>query len=231
MDEKEKKALIHLYEKRLDKYGKDVKTVGWRSIPQQLVRFEILSRIADLTNKTLLDVGCGFGDLYNFFRSKNIRLKEYKGIDLSQKMIEEAKRIHFNFKKAKFEVFNLFDGKIDETLKEEYDYVVASGIFSFPIKDNVGYLHEMLRKMYKISCFGVAVNMPISYVDYKDKNLFYFVPEEVFSFCKSITKRVSLLHDYMPYEFTVYLYKDEIIDENHVFKEFRINSSIDSLIK
>jgi len=231
MDEKEKKALIDLYEKRLDKYGMDIKTVGWSSISQQLARFEALIQIADLTNKTLLDVGCGFGDLYEYLTRKNIKIKMYKGIDFSSKMIEIAKDKYSNSKNAEFEVFNLFESNIDEDFKKGYDYVVASGIFSFPIKDNVGYFQKMVRKMFEISNFGVGVNMPTSYVDYKDEDLFYFEPEEVFSFCKSITKRVSLIHNYMPYEFTVYLYKRDIIDENNIFTDFRIDSRIDSYLE
>ena len=62
--------------------------------------------------------------------------------------------------------------------------------------------------------------MTTDYVDYKDERLFYFNPGKVFSMCKKITKRVCLRHDYMPYEFAVYLYKDQAIDEHNVFKEF-----------
>ncbi len=231
MDENEKKALIDLYEKRLKKLGINIKTLGWKSIPQQLVRFEALSQIADLNKKTVLDVGCGFGDFYDFIVRKNINTKFYKGIDLSKKMITEAEKIHIDSKNAKFEVCDLLKKYVDETLSERFDYIVASGIFSFPIKDNTNFLKLMLQKMFKICFLGVAVNMPTAYVDYRDENLHYFVPEEVFSFCKSLTRRVTLRHDYMPYEFTLYLYKDEIIDNDNVFTEFRINSKIKSHFK
>ena len=228
MDENEKKALTELYENRLNKYGRDVKTVGWRSRPQQIARFEALVKIADLHNKTLLDIGCGFGELYDFLISKEVKLKYYKGFDLSAKLVEKAIQIHSKVNNVEFEVLDILK---ENNLDEKYDFVIASGIFSFPIKDNQVHLYEMLKKMYEICKLGVAVNMPTSYVDFKEKNLYYFVPETVFGFCKNITKRVSLIHDYMPYEFTIYLYKDQTIDEDHVFSEFRINSKIDRTMK
>lgn len=49
--------------------------------------------------------------------------------------------------------------------------------------------------------------------------MYYYSPEEIFGFCKDLTKRVALRHDYMPYEFTVYLYKQEEIDERNIFTE------------
>lgn len=228
MDEKERRSLIDLYEKRLEEYEIDIRTVGWSSRAQQLARFEALCQIADLTDKTLLDVGCGFGDLYSFLLRKKIQIKDYKGIDFSSRMIEIARNMHSDSKHAEFEVIDLYKSNIDEDFEEGYDYVIASGIFSFPIKDNVGYLQKMIEKMFKISHFGVAVNMPTTYVDYRDKSLYYFAPEEVFSFCKSLTKRVTLRHDYMPYEFTIHLYKDEFIDKDNVFREFRNISKINS---
>ncbi len=228
MDEREKKSIIDLYEKRLDNYGRDVKTVGWRSRSQQYARFEALYRIGDLTNKSVLDIGCGFGDLYDFFKRKKNQIQSYKGIDLSSKMIEKAKNIHSESKDVKFEVMDLSKLNIDVLMKEKYDYIFASGIFSYPLKNNISYFQDLLYKMFKICNLGVAVNMLSSYVDYKDKNLYYFVPEDVFSYGKSLTKRVSLIHNYMPYEFTFYLYKDETIDDDNVFTKFRIDSEIKS---
>jgi len=231
MDDHERKELIDLYEKRLEKYGKDVRTVGWSSLIQQITRFEALSQIDNLQNKTLLDVGCGFGDLYSFLSQKKIQLKEYKGIDLSSKMIKIAKEIHSNKDNVGFEVLNLLDDNLDEIINKRYNYVFASGIFSFPIKDNLNYFKLMLRKMFDICSLGVAVNMPTTYVDYKDENLFYYEPESVFTFSKTLTRRVSLLHDYMPFEFTLFLFKNVEIEKNNVFIEYRKKKKINSYIE
>ena len=40
---------------------------------------------------------------------------------------------------------------------------------------------------------------------YERKHEFYTC--EIFKICKSLTKRVVLHHDYMPFEFCIYLYK------------------------
>jgi len=53
----------------------------------------------------------------------------------------------------------------------------------------------------------MAVNMLSTYVDYRDKTLSYVKPEMAFGLAKTMTPRVVLRYDYMPYEFTLYLYK------------------------
>ena len=50
--------------------------------------------------------------------------------------------------------------------------------------------------------------MMTAYVDFREDRLFYYSPEEIFRFSKTLTKRVLLRHDYPLFEFTVYLYKD-----------------------
>ena len=64
---------------------------------------------------------------------------------------------------------------------------------------------------------AIAFNNLSSYVDYKDKILYYEDPEKIFRFCKSeLSPFVSIRHDYqiktkkIPYEFTTYVYKTKI---------------------
>lgn len=67
---------------------------------------------------------------------------------------------------------------------------------------------------------GVAVDFISRYVDFRNRDVFYAEPEVVFKFCKSLTKRIILRSDYMPFEFCVYLYKDDSKTKNNVFIEF-----------
>ncbi len=215
MDQKNKKACIERYEKRYEDLGHDIKVVGWRSKKQQYARFKVLCQIADLNDKSVLDMGCGFGHLFDYLERKNNKLISYLGIDLSPKLIKEAKRLHKG-KKADFTVVDIQN----ESLNKKFDYVIASGLFNAKLKDNLGFMKSLVTEMFKLCNKGLAFNMTTDYVDYKDKNLYYFNPEKVFNFCKILTKRVCLRHDYMPYEFTIYLYKDETVDNNHIFEEF-----------
>lgn len=216
MNEKEKEELTNLYNKRFDELGYNIKSVGWRSKNQQKTRFDILAQIGNLKNKKILDVGCGFGDFYKFLIEKNTKPKIYHGIDLSSNIISKANEIFKNNDNVILKAVS-FKETENNFKSEEFDYVIASGIFNFLISDNYTYLKETIKSMFRICKIGVAINMTTDYVDYKDKNLFYFNPEKVFSFCKKITKRICLRHDYMPYEFTIYLYKKQNINEDNVF--------------
>ncbi|MFC1941567.1 hypothetical protein ACFLWL_04150 [Chloroflexota bacterium] len=102
---------------------------------------------------------------------------------------------------------------------ETSDYVVSSGIFNARLSDNESFVRRMLKRCLELCNIGTALNMISNYVDYKQEDLYYYSPESIFTFCKTLTKRVSLRHDYMPFEFTVYLYEDDSIDERHIFSQ------------
>ena len=65
----EKLATIERYNKRLKKYGYDSRTLGWFK-GRQPIRSEVVSEIGELDNCSILDVGCGFGDLDRFLIKK-----------------------------------------------------------------------------------------------------------------------------------------------------------------
>ncbi|MFC1963390.1 class I SAM-dependent methyltransferase [Chloroflexota bacterium] len=205
----EKGETIRRYEERLLKYGVSTKTIGWRDKEQQYRRFDILSEIGNLNSCSILDIGCSFGDFYEFLKLRGLNVK-YTGYDISSKLLEVAKK---RYPEATFEVSDI----LEQSTKKIFDYVVSSGVFNARLSDNEEFLKAMITRCFELCISGVAINMTSNYVDYHDEGLYYYSPEKVFTFCKTLTKRITLRHDYMPYEFTVYLYKDDSIDERNVF--------------
>lgn len=205
----EKKATIKRYNERLKKYGHDPRTLGWFK-GRQPIRFGALSEIGDLNNCSILDVGCGFGDLYGFLIKRDLNIK-YTGYDINQNLITIAKEKYPN---ARFEVKDIL---IDAT-KQKFDYVFSSGVFNFKLLDNKTFIENMLEKMFEICNKGFATDFMSNYVDFKNEDAYYAKPEEIFSFCKTLSKRVALRHDYMPFEFCIYTYKNDSINERNVFK-------------
>lgn len=55
-------STISRYSERYYKLGRDVKTLGWGNEEQQFFRFKQVMRIMQCSGKSLLDIGCGFGD-------------------------------------------------------------------------------------------------------------------------------------------------------------------------
>ena len=174
----EKSGLVNLYEDRYNKYGYDVKTVGWGSVETQQLRFKVLCDIADLTDKSICDLGCGFGDLYPYLLERFGRIA-YHGIDLSNKLVSEAQS---KYPEASFEVRDMLnDGDFGK-----YDFVLCSGALNFKIDDNENYIKKMLYRMMEITTKGISVNFLSSYVDYSLEKNFHFTPEKAFSLGKKI---------------------------------------------
>lgn len=210
MDDMEKNDTIKRYNEHLKIYGDDPRSLGWLK-GRQHIRFKALSEIADLNNCTILDLGCGFGDLYGFLKKKyNI---DYTGYDINKNLIDIAKTKNPD---ASFDVKDI----LREKVLKNFDYIISSGVFNFKLADNASFSKNMLKKMFEICNKGVAVDFVTDYVDYRNKDLNYTSPEEIFRFCKTLSKRVTLRHDYMPFEFCIYLYKNDFITENNVFAGF-----------
>ncbi len=216
LDASEKRRITSIYEERLEKRLPSALAMGWRSSRQQRLRLKGLMQIGDLQGRTLLDVGCGLADLLAMSYGRG--LSSYTGVDLSQRVIDQAKTLH-----ARAIAEGWADLKVQDILQEPpdaCDYVVASGIFAVRLRDNLGFLKSMLQRMYDSCRIGLAFNLISSYVDYRDEHLAYYSPEETFALCKSLSRRVVLRHDIMPYEFTVYVYRNQNVDRDHIFESY-----------
>jgi hypothetical protein len=88
------------------------------------------------------------------------------------------------------------------------DYYFESGIFNvkFDINEDLwrAYIEETLRNMHEYSRKGFGFNLMTTYVDFKKPQLYYADPAYFFDFCKkNFSKKVSLLHDYDLFEWTI----------------------------
>ena len=96
--------LIKVYQSTIEKFGYSAMGLHWSSKHSQEKRFLIIRNlmkkyIGDNGTK-IADLGCGFGDFYEFLRKRNCSYV-YKGYDINPKMINYCKR---KFKSNLFEV-------------------------------------------------------------------------------------------------------------------------------
>jgi SAM-dependent methyltransferase len=147
---------------------------------------------------SLNDFGCGYGALVGFLAARGLDV-EYRGFDLSESMLEHARREYGN---------GTFVGRVDELAPA--DYTVARGIFNVkldvPVDEWREYVVSTLETIAGLSVQGFAFNMLTSYSD-ADKmrdDLYYGDPRFFFDLCKrEYSRHVALLHDYGLYEFTM----------------------------
>jgi cyclopropane fatty-acyl-phospholipid synthase-like methyltransferase len=191
--------LLAYYKESLAEFGDhDARSVHWSSTENQNIRFMILSQIANLNGMSVLDVGCGLGDLYTFLKKQNMHV-EYTGIDIVPDFINLAR---IQFPTRHFECKDIF------TVSEKYDYVVASGAMSFKVTDNKKYYFSMIEKMYRIATKGLAFNMLNHGTHIDDQTYASYDPNEIADFCKTLSDNVQIVVDYLPQDFTIYLYKE-----------------------
>lgn len=100
------------------------------------MRFRAVERmIAPLRVTSVLDVGCGTGDYAQLFDPARVR---YLGVDLSEKMVAECKRL---FPQHRFAVA---DGDAIDQPDNSVDLVLSIGVLEY-LPDPVGHLRELGR--------------------------------------------------------------------------------------
>ena len=181
---------------------KSVKNISKK---QQNIRFSYLFKSANVANNDkILDLGCGYGEMLTYLRKNKIG-KYYLGLDYIEGFVNHASRKFATDKNASFEIFNLKK----ETLNNEYDWVVSSGLFHDIRHDSKKFFYETINKMYSACRKGLIFNAMSTHVDYQDPSLFYLAPEKVINYvAKNLSKKFYLdltikLKNIIPYEFTL----------------------------
>jgi len=187
---------IERYSSRYKKLGRNVKSLGWGSVEQQHYRFGRVLKFVECHNRSILDIGCGFGDFYSFMKLNNITPLEYTGWDINHNLIDEAnKDSHAN---TNFEVVDLLSENIDK----KADIVVMLGLLNFNLKserNNIEYSKKMIQKAFlhcneKLVVDFISINMNQNYP--KEDFIFYHKPGEILDFAFTLTSNVSLFHNY-----------------------------------
>jgi SAM-dependent methyltransferase len=208
----DERRIIDRYTTRYEKYGYDPRSLGWERENQE-VRFEVLTSQYKLSNRNILDIGCGFGDLNNYLKNKESDYR-YFGIDLVEPFIEEAKKLqteeNVQFKKANILEFHP---------KELFDYAIASGIFNYQLSDglNYEYIEEVMHKTLDITKDGLAFDFLSDKVDFKDNKLFYNNSEKILNLALRFSRNIVLRSDYMPFEFSIFIFKDQSYNKKKLY--------------
>ncbi len=193
------------YTQKVQEFGTSPRGVDWNSEESQVLRFDQISKVIDFnTPSSVLDYGCGYGAMLDYFRDKTTNIS-YTGLDISEEMIANARK--------KYDTAAA-DWKTQLSDTETYDYIVASGIFNVmletPEADWEKYVLDTLNKMNKHATKGFSFNVLTSYSDkeYMKDYLYYANPSMLFDYCKrNFSKYVAILHDYPLYEFTILVRK------------------------
>lgn len=212
----EKARIIQRYLNLYNKHGIHVDTLKAGGAGKQLLRHSVHSSMFNLEGKHILDVGCGIGMFYEHLKNLPTKIASYTGLDIVEPFIESNRS---RFPEARFEKTDIFLDPLD---KYQADIIFMSGVSSNKYQDidNEKIAQEAIKRFFGIARVGLAIDFMTSYVDYREDYLYYFSPEKMFSFAKTLTSAVILRHDYLPFEFTLCLYKQPIFDLEKINASF-----------
>lgn len=203
LDEVEKMYTDNILQK-----GMSSEAVGWNTDDCQNLRFEKLSSfIIESYDYSVNDYGCGFGSHLKYLtETLEHKVNSYNGYDLSQEMLDSAK-INLQDYKGNLNFIKSF------TIQTSADYSFVSGTFNVCFDANKEnwkeFIVDTLSDLNKYSKKGFSFNMLTSYVDWEESHLYYGDPLYWFDFCKkNFSSKVSLLHDYPLWEWTINVRKD-----------------------
>jgi len=193
---------ILFYTDRLSRFGLDPRSLDWHSKESQRLRFGVLAQALPLRNRTILDVGCGLGDMWEWFTEIGEPVS-YVGLDLTPEMVERARR--------RFPDVRFVAGSLPDAAGElgKFDCVFASGIFAHRHTQPDAYMHMQIRAMYDLCGLVLAFNSLSSWAPEQEPGEFYADPLQTLEFCRTLTPWVTLRHDYHPRDFTIYMYRGQ----------------------
>lgn len=179
--------------------GDKAKALGWTSEESQLCRFEVIARSADFEKKRILDLGCGYGELFELLDSI-YRIQSYTGVDQHAGFLKKAKQ-NYTEDRCQF-----LSGDMSKMNLEAHDIVIASGSLNYISRDS-DYLTNMITRMYELANQTVIFNL-LNSSQYPSRNtLMSYHPQGVYRFCKTLCDDVSLIEGYAEGDFTIVMNK------------------------
>ena len=184
----------NFYTSAIKKHGNTSKGVHWNSVYSQEKRFSVLLSCIDDESFSVVDAGCGFGDLYFYMQNKKINCSNYIGLDLSPNMVCIAKE------KTECEILCT---DVCKDVLPRADYYICSGAMNILSRFDT---YLFIRNCYKSCKKGFAFNLLMG----EDDSLVYnhFYPNELQGLFDELGAKVIVKKGYLKHDFTVYLEKN-----------------------
>lgn len=216
MDERDIEATQKRYRERWEKFGYDPRTLGWNKGRQRARFAAALDGVRERFD-SILDVGCGFGDLFGFLHQRGWQGR-YVGVDIVPELLEEGTR-RFGALGAEFQFgdFSRQSGQVTT------DVAIAIGMFNHVLgNDNAAFIRETLGSMWKATRKVIVADFMSTAAEIRHPHLFYFSPEDAAGLARTFSRRFLINHGYMPFEFQLVVWHDEAFSADApVFRPYR----------
>jgi len=205
MKNSQRERIIKLHHHSIWLYGHNHRALYWESREEQLLRFEVLLGCGVKSGDSVLDVGCGFADLYHYMCGKKLDV-DYTGIDLSPDMIAAAKG---RAPELKLLQGDLFDVDLPE---KSYDWVFLSGALNEQLNDDGAYVRAMLPRLYSSCRKGLVFNLLSDEYEWSEQALYSLQPYNPVEIMELLNRFSALTHcraDYMDVDVSYFVWKEK----------------------
>lgn len=198
-DEASRELLIANYRGLFKTHGDGPDAVQL-SAKGQVFRFNKLLEIDELDGKSVLDIGCGLGAMYEHLTAKFGDVN-YCGIDILQEFVDAAS--------AKYPLARFIRHDLAERpLPEQFDYVLVSSVFNNALPNADVYMERLLRAAFAHARVGLGFNFISDRVNFRNETMAYHDVGRVLDFClRELTTRVRLEHHYERCDVVVFAYR------------------------
>ncbi len=203
MEAEQRRRILCAHRDSLRRYGYSPWALYWSNREVQERRFQVLFEAGIQPGQSLLDVGCGFGDLAAWLERQGCPV-DYTGIDLSPDLLAEGRRRHPGLRLLEGDLFDL------DPAPRAFDWVVLSGTLNRDLGDDGAYARRLILRMWDACRLGIAFNL----LDARHEptasrwDMQSFHPEEILTLVRRFAPRVELRDGYLDNDFTIHAWRD-----------------------
>lgn len=190
-------AIQKYHRDRILKFGsQSSRALGWTTSEGQQARFKVITDLlGDLSNKSLVDAGCGHGDLRGFL-GNNFSKFSYIGIDQIANFLDIAIERYGNYPDTNFYLGDFYTAELPLM-----DYVVACGALSYCCTDP-HFVLKAITKLFHTCKFALVFNL-LKKIETQEKIIMAYDPEIILAHCKTLSEHVVLKEGYFGEDYTI----------------------------
>ena len=197
----EQPTYLQPYSRAVRRHGPDFRALLWASRRTQEQRFEALAKMTDPTGLTILDLGCGRADLYDYLVQRGTPPRKYFGLEGVRELAEAAE--DKQLPGARIIVADFV--REPRRMHVGADVVFCSGALN-TIEPDEFYL--TIRNAFAAAGRAFVFNFLSSSLLAGTNYLRWHERRDVIRFCRSLTRDVEKIEGYIEGDCTIAMRKD-----------------------
>jgi SAM-dependent methyltransferase len=193
---------VKIYQQAFKKHKVSPKSLMWTSQKSITIRYQEILTDLNFEGKTILDVGCAFGNIIPFISEKAKKFK-YTGIDIVPEFIQVARN---KYPKHRF----ILQDYYGHPLKEMFDIVFTSGTLNANFGKPLSFRKKAIKTLFDHAKECLVFNMAGFHPQPKNnnKNIVYYADSlAILKYCFSLTSKIIFRHHYHQKDFTILMFK------------------------